>query len=214
MEEIRNIGNVPFKYVNGKGKLSGWNLVLLETPLDGNCLIHAILGACNKVYIMGKIVNEEGVVRGISRNEFARRIRYKIAEKLREVDQDGTMYYDKLSNNYQKEFAKDVVEFSLENMEKTLKSNDYLGFGYIELLADFFEIDIYLIYLKENDIYPTPELKYSIKGRDSVVITYDDEKLHYETCGIIRNDSIHTYFKSTNNFVAFLKNRVIELLST
>jgi hypothetical protein len=179
-----------------------WKLVSVNTPMDGNCLFHAILNATSYLYREGYIEGKE-----VKRSTMVSVLRKEMAEKLSTIPNGKKeSYYDSLSNGNIKAFSENVPEFTLEYMTAELMSNKPIGYGYIEYICDIFDSDIYILERNRKDLYITHEMLYCIKGnRNSIVLLYMEG--HYELVGILKETEITTYFTSDHSLIQFLNEK-------
>lgn len=183
-----------------KGPLKDWPLVKHSVPGDGHCLIHAICSAFFEPYYTGRMSNG----RQVSPVQIVKRLREQIAEYLRTT-------YDTLGRGLYSGFAKEVPEYSLENMIRTLKSSASLGYGYLELISDAINKDVYILDENTQDVYiqDSPELFY--KGRRSVVLLYESTSGtigHFSMLGLSSGSDVITHFEPSNPFITVLRSRV------
>ena len=204
-----SINYLPIKWKNGFEK---WDLVRFSTPMDGNCLFHAISNSYFEPYRKQSLNGKP-----MSRRKMVRQLRTELSEKLAaKVDEnksDSPRYYDLLNYGNTAIFAKGVSEFSLEHMQSMLDSEQQIGYGYLEFLCESLNKDIYILEGSRGDIYNTDELPLMIKGnRRSIVLYYVTG--HYELVGIKNgSDSFDTHFAPDHSFIRFLNHRVREIIN-
>lgn len=175
---------------------------LLKLPTLGtenSCYFHAILQGCNPSYQERKSAEY--------RTQLARILRNLIAEKLASTTEDGTLSYSKLSvANF------DYEDYTLKNLISTLKSCEPVDHSFQEIICDILGIDIYLLGEKDWDIYRLAnEEKLYIKGRKSVILTYQESSIigHYSLLGRMgKNGTIQTLFDPNDELVECLKERI------
>lgn len=188
-----------------------WNLVRFSTPMDGNCLFHAICNSFWEPYhsqmLNGKAIGRDEII-----SRFRKGLSKKLASKVSDSS-DTSTYYNVLNGGNTSNFAKSIPEFELNYMQSQLNSNLAIGYGYIEFIGNVLKKDIYILDAIRHDIYISDELAYSIKGnRDSIILYYRNG--HYELIGIqINEDKFHTHFDYTHSFIKFLYARVNNLIS-
>ena len=101
-----------------------------------------------------------------------------------------------------KELSKDFDQTKLEEMKRFLRSNDYFTHLYLEFISEAFDIDIYIIDYKTMDLYNNGDDKLLYKGRDSVILGYDEAGKHFETLEIeVRPGKYETFFEPDSNVV-------------
>lgn len=181
-------------------------MIKYDIPKDHHCLLHAVMMAFFNPYITEQF---NGV--HISKLQIITNLRYELSEKLAQPVKgvSGPNHYDILNNGNTSKFSLSVPEFKLHNMMNKLKSNEHIGYGYFEFINNQLNKDIYILDAKTQDLYQTDEYKYSIKGRNSIVLLYienkEDEHLnHYDLIGI----NGVTHFKPNNPFILFLKSKI------
>ena len=178
-------------------------LVLIKAIGDGSCFFHAILRAFYPNYYYGNHA---------LRKYYAQYVRYSLANKLTEVDCNGKYYYDILSNGQLRKISKECQQLkcSLEEMVSELKSDQFVGNHYHELISEQLNKDIYIIDLKTQDVYSTaaiPELLY--KKRDSIFIGYDEERQHFDVIGVRKNNfNVDTLLQPNHQFTLMVNNRL------
>lgn len=187
--------------LNWKNGYEQWKLVKLETPADGHCLFHALCAGFFIPY-------QTGVLNGkpITPLEIIHHLRLELAEKLGQYVKPGVRYYDLLHQGYLPTFAKSVPEYTLENMQKQLKSNSFIGYGFIEFIADQLNKDIYILNGKTEDLYQSDEMKQVVKNRNAIVLYYINH--HYELVGIQNQNGYDTHFLPNHPFIQFLKQKI------
>lgn len=189
-------------------RFNEFQLVRFATPMDGNCLFHAIAYSFFVPYRTQTLV---GVT--TTRLEIVRKLRKKLSNLLSEPvnPPNKTTYYQTINRGTLPENSLSVPAFELKNMQAELDSNHALGFGYLDLIARALDKDIYILDAARQDIYAGDETQLVCTGtRNSIVIYYMDG--HYETLGVYGEDGqIVTHFLPTNPFIRALKARVNEL---
>lgn len=184
-----------------------WPMIKFNIPGDGHCLFHALLLAFFNPYKTGLLNNKK-----ITKMQIIHNLRSELAIKLEQpIRGTNKKPYDLLSNGNLNNFAENVPEFSLSYMKTQLKSNNHIGYGYLEFIANQINKDIYILNGITKDIYVSDESSLLIKGRNSIVLYY--EYNHYELIGIKNNDSNITHFLYTHPFIQFLKKRIIAQLT-
>jgi len=188
-----------------------WNIVRFSTPMDGNCLFHAISNSFFEPYH-----TEELNGKHVSRNQIVAYLRQELSQKLASKISDNSnslTYYDTLNGGNTAIFAEAVPEFKLKYMQDQLDSRFPIGYGYMEFIGNILNKDIYILEAIRRDIYVTDELAHTIKGdRRSIVLYYMNG--HYELIGIQNMDgTFDTHFASDHSFIRCLHNRVQQIIS-
>ncbi len=123
-------------------------LVRISTPADGSCLFHAIINACFEPYRSQKIGEET-----ISSRELVLKLRKELAELLPEKRNEKETWYSSLNNGNNEIFSQSVPEFSLANMQHELDSHQHIGYGYLELIGEVLNKDIYILNHRSKKLY-------------------------------------------------------------
>lgn len=189
------------------------NMIAIHTIGDGSCLIHAILQAYHRPYVLGQI----------DRRDFVRELRRSLSQQLSEpadlivnnltsssitvktwyqiINRGGLT---KLSSDPGKVPDDIKQRMLLHNMQNELDSCQPLDNLYDDYLSKILNKNIFVI-----DLH-TKSVKYNIDGdillspnRNCVVIL--DKNGHYETVGIKENDVISTYFHWNHPFIIQLR---------
>jgi len=161
---------------------------------DGSCYFHSVLNAYLKEYQINPDIN--------FRKNFAKGIRNDLAKRLEMPDPDspGKTYYETgvLPEIYAEQLLglELEVDYSLEGIQKLLRSDSYLGDEIYKFAADSIGIDIYIMRLEDNDLKVHLS---SIQNKKSVVIVGDNS--HFETVGIERNGLYQTFFNPDDPFI-------------
>lgn len=193
-----NTDSIFFDRVLGKKELrklsfpefSDWDLYAVKTVGDGSCLLHAMLQGFYVGY--GKVRKDRN---------FMSRLRNELADKLSEE------FYSELHKGHLSEFSKDVPEFTRASLQNTLRTNQYLGYGFLDFLSKVFDKDIYIISHATGDLYPTDEHRFCVTGkRESLVLLYSKD--HFETIGVKTNKTITTQFSYKNKFIKLLRRKL------
>ena len=179
--------------LNMNNDYNQWNLMRIKTPADGHCLFHALLSAFFIPYI-----NETYNGEYLSKNDIIKNFRYELSLKLPE-------HYKLINKGNTKKFSKDVPEFKLTNMQKELNSNHFIGYGYLEFIANQINKDIFI--LDDNgDVYKGDEIPLLIKNRNAIILYY--KNFHYELVGLNINNNIQTHFSTLHPLIKFLKTKI------
>jgi hypothetical protein len=188
-----------YAHIMWDGPFQQWELVRIATPMDGNCLFHAISNSYFEPYHTEKLGETQ-----VERNKIVSTLRQELSELL---DQQ----YESLSGGNMVEFSQSVSEFALEDMKKQLASTKSIGYGYMEFIGNVLNKDIYILEAARRDLYITNELPYTIKGnRNSIILYYMND--HYELVAVKRGNEFDTYFEPTHSLIRFLYGRVLEIV--
>lgn len=189
------------------------NMIALDTIGDGNCLIHAIVQAYYRPYVIGEI----------NRRQFVRDLRRALAQKLNQpaevngksmVDGAGKKqtWYQIINRGGLARLQQDpgVVpvdieqRYQLTTMQNELNSNTPLDDMYDDYLSKMLNKNIFVLDLR------TKSIKHVIDRdmlwspyRPCVVIL--DKGGHYETVGLNEKGIISTYFSWEHPFIVQLR---------
>ena len=195
--------------INWDNGYEKWNLCRFATPMDGNCLFHAIANSFFSPYHKQTLNGKH-----MSRTAVVTQLRKDLASRLAEIDPldpQKRTYYQCLAGSNTAIFAEAVPEFALSFMQAQLDSSAPIGYGYIEYICNALNKDIYILSAAHRDMYVCDELQFCIKGnRKSIVVYYMNG--HYELVGIQQPDgSFDTHFKPDHSFIRFLNDIVKEV---
>lgn len=181
------------------------NVVVISTLGDGNCFFHAILRAMNRDYQKAKSISD--------RVNLARSFRNGLADRLEEKDPlTGKNYYSGLSLGNLEKFSDTMKEYSLQGLQKELRSSVPVDNIYQELVSDALYKDIYIIDGTKRDVYNVGS-SYPLyyKGRNSIVIFYIPG--HFEVLGIRHSDGrVDTLFTPEHPLIQVCRERLVKNL--
>lgn len=195
--------------INWDNGYEQWPLCRFATPMDGNCLFHAIANSFFSPYHKESLYE-----RSMSRKEIVNTLRRELARRLSDIDpqdSEGRTHYARLANGNTAIFAEAIPEFKLEAMQAQLASHAPIGYGYMEFICNALNKDVYILEAARRDVYIHDELPFCIKGnRKSIVVYYMNG--HYELVGIRTADgSFDTHFEPNHSFIRFLNGIVKEV---
>lgn len=186
---------------------AGYQVCVLDTPADGNCLFHAI---CNSMFIPYRLgtINDKP----IDRYYIVRELRRDLSKLLRSVDSTGVSYYKRINKGNMELFSTSVPEFTIDSMVSVLDSSNPLGYGFLDFICTAINIDIYILDSATKSIYVTDELPYIITGsRQSIVLNYTSG--HYESVALVMEDgSLCSSFDPSNQYIKNLNSHVRGIL--
>ena len=209
-------------------------MVRLGTIMDGNCFFHAIANAIYPSYQTGYRDTGNGQKMAISKEWIVRSMREQLAYRLSEpihsrsidfltnLSQRTTSIagektvYDTLWRGTLREFSKGVPEYTLTNMQRTLRGSKAVDNVYNEFISNEIDKDIYLLNGETHDVYFTgddDDILY--KNRPSIVILVLPG--HYELVGLLfRNnnsayDEIETLFDPQSSFIQAIRSRMQQI---
>lgn len=133
----------------------------------------------------------------------------KKAEKLEEtVPDENVSYYEQISNGQLSSFSQQDPSLSLSSMQRTLRSSESIGFGFLEFIGNVLKKDIYILSGDTLDVYQTDEYSCSIKGRNSIVLYHTKSGSgHFELVGLCLGDEAYTHFLPNNPFIDLIRSR-------
>ena len=185
------------------------NMVRIRTQADGSCFFHAIAKAYYTPYQVG-ILDGKAIDRSRLIQSLRRDLAIKLGQPIDANNPKGTTYYDLLSRGQLKEFAKEVPQYSLENMKRELASSAPVDNSYNEFVSNQLNKDIYLLDGEKQDVMITGnDDEILFKNRESIVILYIPG--HYELVGLQTSDGIKTHFKPTHDFIRAIRFRIQEI---
>lgn len=154
-------------------QINGRKCTVWEAPGDGSCFFHSV---CKCVY---KDYDKHPT-------EFVRRLREELADGL--PARYSQIYGGKLA-----QFADNFFEeYTCENMQRVLRDGrEWIGYGYLEYICDSLNIDLFIVDGKTGALYPTDELVYCVKGRETVVLLYTSghyQPILHKECGLFEAD--------------------------
>jgi hypothetical protein len=208
---LSGIRTIVFPKITVKHDISGEiipipGLVLIGSPPDGSCLFHSILRGFNKEYNISTLER---------RVEMARNMRNLLADAINQTVHDTNVtYYELMARGNLSSLGKTYSDYSLENLQKLLRSTQSVGIEFIEALGHFLSLDIYIIDMKTKDLYfMGSDMSLYHKGRRSIILGYtqiSDKRFddgHYETIGLNVKNEIFTLFDPENFVVKSLNMR-------
>ncbi len=193
---------ISLNWTDGYIKYPG--MIKINVIKDESSLLHAVMTSIYDVYKNNKI----------NKCKFIQELRNNLAYKLKsyiDTNNQSSIYYDTLSGGILGSISKIKPDVSLENMIKTLVSNDNIGIIYNEFISNIFNINIYIIDYDKKDLYMTGLNKnYLYKIRSSIVVLISDG--YYDLVGLISNEhKIKTKFNINHPFIIMINKRMREL---
>jgi hypothetical protein len=214
---MKALTNLEYEKLNWEGVFKNFNLIRIRTEADGSCFFHSLAKAYFKPYIIGKIGDAT-----FNRKEFIKNLRKDLAitlgTKINPENPGSKTYYQTLSNGELEKSSEAIPSYSLENMQKALKTfTKPVSNIYNEFISNQLDIDIYILDGKKKDVYMTgtdDNLLY--KNRKSVVILYIQGSKgnpgHYELVGSMqKNTNIETCFAPDSALVLAIRKRMNRL---
>ena len=157
---------------------------------DGSCMFHSILQSFNKTYIESS-KREKRLICRTFRDDLSNILDEKI---------DGDICYNRLSRGELGEISKNIPEASLQNMKKSLKSNDWGDFRFLELISNILDLNIFIISNDTKNLYITGDPELFIKNRDSILIL-NTSNIHFDTLGVRTKNGIRTLFDNNEPLI-------------
>lgn len=180
-------------------------MVKISAPGDGSCLFHSLSMAYNQVYRLQREGNTY-----VSRKSIVLRLRDELANLLAApidpLDPQSPRHYDILARGSLQQSSEVVKEYTLEEMQNTLRSKRFIDYMFFEFISDAIQKDIYVLDGMKQDVYNTMEEDLYQKGRPSIVLIFYSN--HYELIGIRRDQGIiSTLFTPDDTFIQTIKTR-------
>lgn len=205
-----------YEDLNWSGEFTFPGMVRIRTIADGSCYFHAIANAYYPPYQTG-ILNDKA----ISKTQIVRSLRSDLALRLAQpvdpLNPISPLNYDLLGRGQLKTFAlgmlnngiydRNIPIYTLENMQRELRSGEAIDNVYHEFISNQLNKDIYILDGENQDVQFTGD-DYDLlyKGRPSIVLYYFPE--HYELVGIKEEKSIQTYFDPDSEFIQAINQRL------
>lgn len=185
------------KYLNKK--LGSFPLVKIRTIGDGNCFFHSVLYA-----IYPKYQNNPEL-----RHQLAINLRLDIAKHIdKKNPETGLTYWESASNGHlvtlliDEFFSRNAqnfkIDYSVNGIKRLLNSNAYVGDEILSLTSNLLDINIIIIEETTKTIRKFAESFRST--RKSILILGNQDRQHYETCGVLNGNYIQTVFDSDDSF--------------
>ncbi len=172
----------------------------IPTLGDGSCFLHAVLRC---IWLEYKDLSTFEKMRTVSK------VRQELSDMIDRKESDGTSYYDRLSRGELKDLSKSFTSTQLGEMKRFLKSREYFTHLYLEFISEVFEIDIYIIDYKTMDLYNSGDNELLYKGRNSIIIGYDEKGSHFEALEIqVRPGKFETFFEPDSNIIKDLSHMI------
>ena len=170
MRRLKPLINVDYEVLDWKKLFKDLTVIRINVAGDGSCFFHAICKAYFKPYIFGKVGDKP-----LNRGKFVRKLRRDLAKKLgskiNPEDANSKTYYEDLAKGELANIGKEIKQYSLENMQKTLDSSEPISNEYNEFISNQLDIDIYIIDGIKRDVYMTgTEDSLIYKNRKSVIL--------------------------------------------
>lgn len=188
---------------NGPFKFPG--LCVLHVLGDGSCLIHAVLLAYNQDYRI-----ERQGSRFVSRQDQAVQFRHQLAHYLSmpsdPLQPGSPSQYLLLGRGNLPQVSIKFPQYTLDNMKKTLTTQESLDYMYFEPISDYINKDIYVLDNQKQDVYITGEEDLYQKGRESIIILFTGN--HYDLVGLSDDRGvIQTLFAPDHPLIEAIKRR-------
>jgi hypothetical protein len=165
---------------------------------DGSCMFHSILQGFNKSYINSSVQDKIKITR-----QFRNDLSEILVEKI-----NGKVCYKALSRGSLEDFSKVVPETSLENMKRSLSSNEWGDVRFLELISNVLNVDIYVIWSETKDIYNLGDKDLYYKNRDSIIIL-NSGNFHFDTIGLKTKNGNRTLFDKNEPVIKQLRAKLV-----
>ena len=165
---------------------------------DGSCMFHSILQGFNKSYINSSVQDKIKITRQF-RNDLSEILDEKIS---------GKMCYKQLSRGSLEDFSKVVPETSLDNMKKSLSSNQWGDVRFLELISNVLNIDIFVIWSETKKLYNLGDKDLYYKNRDSIIIL-NSGNFHFDTIGLKTKNGNRTLFDKNEPVIKQLRAKLV-----
>jgi len=188
------------------------NLVRIATIGDGSCFIHAVLKAFYPPYQDNNSAN--------FRINMTAEVRRDLAEflTLEDANHPGFIYWQTtargafpdhlmLQTNEPNAIYNDRIDFSLKGIQWLLNSFNQLGDEVYKLVSDALNIDIYILRVTLDDLYPHLHTHRPDIVRDAVVIIGNNS--HYEVLAVDTEAGFQTIFPPDDPFLNALTGQFI-----
>lgn len=144
----------------------------------------------SKVYVT-KTMNQQRISRKLLINDTRKELAGKFTNKV----------YNELYDGKIKSFSDYNTEYRYNEMKRVLGTpGELLGYGYLGYISDIFDIDIIVLNEKIMNLYNSDEYKYTIKGRKTIIIVYNNNK--YEPVIMFNeNNEVTTYYSPEDPIV-------------
>jgi hypothetical protein len=195
-------------------------LVRIQIPGDGSCFFNAICHGQSADYLKSQYrvkIDGKETVFPISRGRFVMNLRANLADKLADqVDPknpNSPIYYDIISRGKLRDYVAsgdgpEIKCYSLENMQKELRSGGAVDGIYLEFISNILGSDIYILDQRDHDVYMIgDETDILYKNRPSLVLLFTGN--HYDLVGIRhRSGQVGTYFSADDPFISSITKRM------
>lgn len=165
---------------------------------DGSCMFHSILQGFNKSYINSSVQDKMKITR-----QFRNDLSVILDEKI-----NGKVCYKELSRGSLEDFSKVVPETSLENMKKSLSSNEWGDIRFLELISNILDIDIFVIWNQTKKVYNLGDKDLYYKNRDSIIIL-NSGNFHFDTIGLKSKNGNRTLFDKNEPVIKQLRAKLV-----
>jgi len=181
-------------------------LVKISSPGDGSCLFHSVLRAFNREY------NESP---SEHRRALVRRVRDGLSEALTQINPLTKLtYYESMAHGHIASLGDTLADYSIVGLQRALRADISVGSEFMPLLAQLFEIDIYVIDMQHKDLYMfgVDDSEFH-QDRRSIILAYTQikEDGHYDVIGLNVSDTIYTLFDPQNFLIRALNARAAQL---
>ena len=94
---------------------------------------------------------------------------------------------------------KQKVDFSISGLQKLFNSTCFLGDELYSFVAELLDIDLYVLRITNQDLYP--HLNTHMEGINKRSVCISGDNIHFETIGILREGLVQTFFEPNDPFI-------------
>jgi len=196
------------------------NLIRIATIGDGSCFIHAFLKAFAREY------QENGSAK--FRMELVAKVRLFLALSLKAENPEypGYTYWEtsgrgafpaqlmsEIKSEYEITEEKSPgptlleeikLDYSVTGMQYLFNSSAWLGDEVYNIIADIFNLDVYILRAKRGDLTPHAKTRKTASHKNAIVIVGNTQ--HYEVVGVEKDDGFQTVFAVDDDFIKAINN--------
>mgnify|MGYP003387501436 CR=1 FL=1 len=177
------------------------DMVEIGADGDGSCFFHSVSLGMFKPYQREKTHDGQRY----SRREHVVRLRTELSHLL-------PAHYNNLSRGALSEFSKTCTEYTMENMQRQLMSNEPVDNVYNEYISNILKIDLYIMDGENKKVMvlgDDSDILY--RNRNSVVLIYRPG--HYNLVGIDKGEEVQTFFLPDNEFIKSIRKQMSGIIS-
>lgn len=188
------------------------NLVRIATIGDGSCFIHAVLKGYFKPY------QEDN--RASARLNFVANLRRDFAIYLSYADENypgQSIWSTTARGSFPRLLMQQLlnesslgylhIDYSLPGLQRLFNSYNNLGDEIYSFISDALQIDVYVLKITKEDIFPHSHTSHPNTRRNAVIIV--GNMLHYEVLAINTPRGLQTLFPPNDPFLQVVKDKFI-----